>query len=359
MKLAIISPFSTRAAHGFRIFNIAKHLKPHRIIFHKRDRYGKSEKLYDNAEFLWWKKSLWLIPVHCTQIFLKTLDCDVIYYFKPLPLNLFNAFWMRLLGKKVIFDYDEWEPYTQAEYVRGRGLLNGFVCRALDLMGRAGAKLSYGITESNWRINEFILKKNKCLLIPHGVDYKEYAGKGRKFVLRKEVAYAGSLHYALLLLPFLLQVPKGFKLHIYGEGRARKEIGQALKRKGIVHVFHGYVKPAELSRELKKFRGIFLAPYMCMQNIAYSSAGKIPQYMALGQPVIISAVDGPMDFMRGEDCAYLLKPGHEAALGELIKNIYKNKRQAAKRAALAQKIVREHFDWRTMCEKLKGFITIC
>ena len=120
MKLAIISPFSTRAAHGFRIFNIVKGLKqkPARIIFHARDRYGESEKLYDNAEFLWWKKSFWLIPVHRLQIIWKVKDCDVVYLFKPLPLNFCSAWVLRLLGKKVIFDYDEWEPYTQEEYVK-------------------------------------------------------------------------------------------------------------------------------------------------------------------------------------------------------------------------------------------------
>ncbi|RLG20248.1 hypothetical protein DRN67_00420 [Candidatus Micrarchaeota archaeon] len=361
MKLAIVSPFSTRAAHGFRIFNIAKHLKPEVIIFHSRDKYGKSEKLYNNAEFLWWKKSMWLIPIHCFEIFMKARKCDVIYYFKPLPLNAFNAFWMRLFGKKVIFDYDEWEPYTQAEYVKGLGIRNAVVGWVLDFLGRMCASLSCGITESNWRINEFLLKKEKSLLIPNGVDYEEYAGggKARKKVLKKEIAYAGSLHYASLLLPFFLNVPKEFKLHIYGEGRGRKEIERALKTKKIKHEFHGYLKPAELSKELKKFKGIFLAPYMPMKNIAYSSAGKIPQYMALGQPVIISDVDGPLDFTRGEDCAYFLEPSREEELKEVAKYIYAHKKEALKKARLAQSIVKKNFDWRKMCAKLKDFIALC
>jgi len=363
-KLAIVAPFSTKAALGFRIFNIAKNLKPHRIIFHARDKYGKSEELYDNQANLWWRKSFWLIPVHCFQLFLKTIDCDTIYYFKPLPLNAFNAFWMRLLGKKIMFDFDEWEPYTQADYVRGFGgrVRNGIVGGLLNFLGKFCSRLSCGITTSNWRINEFILKKRRSLLIPNGVNYEEYAlerGKRRKFELRKEVSYAGSLHYASLLLPFLLQVPKGFKLHIYGDGRAREEIEYALKSKGVDYVFHGYVKPAQLSRELKKFRGIFLAPYMKMRNIAYSSAGKIPQYMALGQPVIVSAVDGPLDFTKGEDCAYLLESGDERELGKLIRDIYANKGLAAKKAALAQKIVKDNFDWQAMCRKLKDFIAAC
>lgn len=361
-KLAIVAPFSTKAALGFRIFNIAKRLKPEKIIFHSQDRYGKSEWLYKNQKNLWGRKSFWLIPIHCFQIFLGTLGCDTIYYFKPLPLNAFNAFWMRLLGKKIIFDFDEWEPYTQEEYVKAEGVRNAFVTRLLDVIGRWCAGLSCCITTSNKRINTEILKKEKCLLIPNGVDYAEYAtdgGKPRRFELKKEVAYAGSLHYASLLLPFLLQVPKGFRLHIYGEGIACAEIEYALRQKGIDYVRHGYLKPGEMARELKKFRGIFLAPYLPLRNIAYSSAGKMPQYMALGQPVIVSNVEGPTDYLMGKDCAYLVEPGQERGIGKLIEAIYKDGKGAERRARLAQQIVRDNFDWRKMCEKLEKFIAGC
>ncbi|VVC03257.1 Glycosyl transferases group 1 [Candidatus Burarchaeum australiense] len=366
MKLAIVSPFSTRAAHGFRIFNIAKQLKPAKVIFQKRDRYGESEQQYENQELLWWKKSPWLLKAHAHQIAWKVRDCDVIYFFKPLPLNYLAAWLLKnVFGKKIIFDYDEWEPYTQREYVKGTamGMRNSAVCEMLDWLGRACANLSCCITTSNRRINEEILHHKKCLLMPNGVDYAEYAldanGKERKFELRKEVAYAGSLHYASLLLPFLLQVPKGFKLHIWGEGKARGEIEHALKQKGIDYEFHGYVKPDELSRELKKFRGIFLAPYLPLLNIAYSSAGKMPQYMALGQPVIVSKVEGPMDFLMGKDCAWLVEPGKERNIGKLIEGIYADKKAAERKARLAQRVVKENFDWRKMCAKLEKFISAC
>ena len=237
------------------------------------------------------------------------------------------------------------------------------MCKALDWMGRACAKLSCCITTSNRRINDEILCHGKCLLMPNGVDYEEYAldarGNERKFELRKEVAYAGSLHYASLLLPFLLQVPKGFKLHIWGDGNARPEIEYALKQRGVDYEFHGYIEPAKLSSELKKFRGICLAPYLPLRNIAYSSAGKMPQYMALGQPIIVSKVGGPMDFLMGEDCAHLVEPGREREIGKLIEAIYANKKGAERKARLAQKIVKEHFDWRAMCGKLEEFISVC
>ncbi|MDO8339056.1 MAG: glycosyltransferase [Candidatus Burarchaeum sp.] len=367
MKLAIVAPFSTKAALSFRIFNIAKQMKqkPAKIIFHARDRYGTSERQYENQENLWWKKSLWLLKLHAWQIAWKVRDCDVIYFFKPLPLNYFAAWLLKnVFGKKVIFDFDEWEPYTQQEYVKGgaNSARNRIACKTLDWIGHACANLSCCITTSNRRINDEILHHRKCLLMPNGVDFEEYAmqgGKLRKFELRKEVAYAGSLHYAALLLPFFLQVPKGFKLHIWGDGRAREEIEYALKQKGIDHEFHGYLKPDQLSRELKKFHGIFLAPYMPLLNIEYSSAGKMPQYMALGQPVIVSKVEGPMDFLMGKNCAYLVEPGREREIGKLIEAIYADKKGAERKARLAQEIVRQNFDWRKMCAKLERFIAAC
>jgi len=373
MKLAIVAPFSTKAALGFRIFNIAKRLKPAKIIFHARDRYGESEKWQQNVEFLWWKKSLWLLKPHAWQIAWKARNCDLVYFFKPLPLN-YSAAWIlkNLFGKKIIFDFDEWEPYTQQEYVKGgaNSARNRFVGGTLSWIGKACANLSCCITTSNHRINDEILHHKKCMLMPNGVDYEEYAledakgGKGkaskpRPFALKKEVAYAGSLHYAALLLPFLLQVPKGFKLHIWGEGKARDEIAYALKQRGVDFEFHGYLKPDQLSRELKKFRGIFLAPYLPLQNIAYSSAGKMPQYMALGQPVIVSKVEGPMDYLMGKDCAYLIEPGQERKIGALIEKIYADKNGAEKKAQVAQKIVRQNFDWPAMCAKLEKFIAAC
>ena len=194
------------------------------------------------------------------------------------------------------------------------------------------------------------------------MDFEEYAregGKVRPFALKKEVAYAGSLHYASLLLPFLLQVPKGFKLHIWGDGDARQEIEYALKRRRVDHEFHGYLKPDELSRELKKFRGVFLAPYLPLLNIAYSSAGKMPQYMALGQPVIMSNVEGPMDYLMGKDCAYLVEAGQERQIGGLIEKIYADKKGAERKARLAQQVVKENFDWQKMCAKLEKLIFAC
>lgn len=361
-KIAIVAPFSTRAALGFRIFNIAKGLKPEKIIFHSQDRYGKSEKLYPNQENLWWKKSFWLIKLHGLQIAWKVRGCDAVYFFKPLPVNFHGALWCRLLGKKVIFDFDEWEPYTQEEYVKGRGLRNAIATRFLDVLGRWCAGLSCCMTTSNKRINTEILHKEKCLLMPNGVDYEGYAtegGKLRRFELKKEVAYAGSLHYASLLLPFLLQVPKGFRLHIYGEGSARQEIEHALKQRGVDCIFHGYVQPEQLSAELKKFRGIFLAPYLPLRNIAYSSAGKLPQYMALGQPVILSNVEGPTDYLMGKNCAYLVESGQERNIGKLIERIYANKKEAERKARVAQLIVKENFDWKKMCEKLEKFVQEC
>jgi len=154
-------------------------------------------------------------------------------------------------------------------------------------------------------------------------------------------------------------VPKGFKLHIWGDGKAREEIAYALRQKGVDHEFHGYLKPEKLSRELKKFRGIFLAPYMPLLNIAYSSAGKMPQYMALGQPVIVSKVDGPMDFLMGKDCAWLVEPGQEIKISELIEKNYADRKGAERKATLAREVVRQNFDWRKMCAKLEKFIAAC
>jgi len=351
-KIAIVAPFSTRAAHSYRIWNMQKHVKADRVIFYAQDRYGKSERK-ENVELLWWKKSIWIAKLHGMQIAWKAKDCDIVYFFKPILANVCAAFWLRLMGKKVVFDFDEWEPYTQEEYGKRRRLVNLFVTTLFAWLSWLAVKLAHAYTCANKRIPE-LLPERKHLVLPNGVDMADYPK--RKFELKKIVCYAGSLHYADMILPFLLPVPSDFEVWIYGEGEGREKIRDALENAGIRAKFFGYVQPEKFASELKKCRGIFVAPYPALKNIAYSSSGKMPQYMALGQPIIVSNVEGPLDFLAGKDCAWLVEPGYEKKIRETVNEIWKNKALAAKKAVLAYEVVKRNFDWGDMGPRLKQFL---
>ncbi|MFA6035641.1 MAG: glycosyltransferase, partial [Candidatus Micrarchaeia archaeon] len=77
------------------------------------------------------------------------------------------------------------------------------------------------------------------------------------------------------------------------------------------------------------------------------------------QPVILSDVEGPTDYLMGKDCAYLVEPGQERTIGKLIEAIYADKKGAEKKARMAQQIVKDNFDWKKMCEKLEKFVREC
>jgi len=329
-----------------------KYVGADKLIFYAQDRYGKSE-WKEGVEFLWWRKSIWLAKLHGMQIAWKVRDCDIVYLFKPLLANVHAAVWCRLMGKKVVFDFDEWEPYTQEEYGKRPGAVNSLVAGLFGWWSWCAVKLANGYTCANRRIPA-LLPEKKHLVLPNGVEMSDY--RQRKFELKKIVCYAGSLHYAGMILPFLLPVPRDFEVWVYGEGKDEEKIREALEGAGLKTKFFGYVKPEKFPEEMKKCRGIFIAPYPPLKNIAYSSSGKMPQYMALGQPVIVSNVEGPADFLMGRDCAWLVEPGYEKKVREIVKEIWKNKKLAAKKASLAYEVVKKNFDWGRMGPKLKQFL---
>ncbi len=166
-------------------------------------------------------------------------------------------------------------------------------------------------------------------VIPNGVDPAFFTlkdGDARERLARKTIVYAGYLsrHYGvnLLLDAFsqLTQTMEAF-LVLAGSGPLEQNLGERLHRRELDHRVRllGGIEHAKLADILRNAT-LGVAPYLEGSSASYGVPIKIKEYLAVGLPVVASAVGEIPQFLEGRRVGIATGPRAEE-LAEAMREI--------------------------------------
>ncbi len=202
-------------------------------------------------------------------------------------------------------------------------------------------------------------------LLENGVDQVLFSPQGTAAPLRQErgigarflVGFAGSLkpwHGVDVLIEAVASMARrGREAHLLavGEGPQEKALRARAAELGIGERIHwlGARRHAEVPALLRSC-DVLAAPYPALQSF-YFSPLKVLEYLALGRPVVASAIGPIPDWIRDGQDGLLTPPGDPAALAEALERIQEKRALAARLAAAAPSRV-AHRTWRHVAERL-------
>jgi glycosyltransferase involved in cell wall biosynthesis len=299
MKIAYFSPFSNKAAVTFRIRELDKFIGFDRTIFYYEDGYGVSKKYGNHVHLIpGYRKNKYFVS-YALKIVKLAQNCSIVIFLKPYPAHVLAALILKIFGKKIVFDFDEIERYTQRDIRSGLfGLFSAFLW---SIMENFAARIGSSFIVSNKRIPEKLGLKN-IFFLPNFIDFNQFETTFFNPECDRNIIYAGSFHNAKEIIDCLTWVDATrYKIILIGEGSQLNIVKDFLNANKFSYVFHGYLSNVSLIKKLNSLRGVFVAPYKKSKRVKFSSSGKLPIYMGTGCPIIVSKVEGPLDFEAGED----------------------------------------------------------
>ena len=355
MKISYVSPFSDKAAVAFRAQELHAMLKFHRLVFYKADVYGCSGGALDDDSTVYIDsaRKQWLFLMHSYQIIKFVIESDIVIFLKTYPANIFAAAVLKIFfRKKIFFDLDEVDSITQLDLKSG---LSSFVSfwfwRLSELLTKS---ISTGHLISNIRISS-LLGLSNTFFLPNFVRYSSFNGLKFNPLVDLNIIYAGSFHNATEIIDCLKWIHnKRFSIILIGTGRELPLVEDFLRINNYKFTSDGHLDSNRLICRLNEVRGVFLAPYRKIERVRYSSSGKLPIYMSTGCPVIVSLVDGPLDFERSSNVFFKYK--HPSEIVGLLSSIFDQNAFDHNRCQAQKLLVENHFNIEVQAPRLLSYL---
>ncbi|ARK12562.1 glycosyltransferase [Fibrella sp. ES10-3-2-2] len=181
--------------------------------------------------------------------------------------------------------------------------------------------------------------------------------------IEQKTTYSGKGHFKVLQVSRLMHEKKGqhllleavrqlvyeqgmtqLRVDFVGEGTSRPFLEELTRTYGLEAyvTFAGLKSRPELYRELKNY-------HLLVQPSLYEGFGlTIAEAMAAGVPVLVSAIDGPMELIRHNEFGYSFPSGDTGRLAGQISELVDSYESTTvrKKALAAQQYVRGQFDIR-------------
>jgi glycosyltransferase involved in cell wall biosynthesis len=197
---------------------------------------------------------------------------------------------------------------------------------------------------------------NKPIVIPNGVNIKEYdkvkAVKSKKF----KIVFLGRLHpqkgikylieSASLIKPLLKQ--KKVEFHLIGKGELDKQLKQLAKNKHVSEFFkfRGAVYGNNKIKELKSSH-LFVLP-----SLYEGQPLTLLEAWASKLPVLVTDVGGNKDFVKKGVNGYLIPPKNIRLLSQHLSNLIKTDKKTLNKMGLnGYNLVKNNYTWDKVAEK--------
>jgi len=218
-------------------------------------------------------------------------------------------------------------------------------------------------------INNWHVPAEKIAVFPNGVDvqqfrpYPETRAQIRASLgvdANPLIVFVGSFYgwhdVATLLAAFAqVLVPNpGARLALVGDGEQRQAMQQRAIDLGIDHAvqFTGSVPHAEIPR-LVSAADIAIAPYPTMKNALWLSPMKLFEYMAVGLPVIASAVGQLKEVIQDDANGLLVPPGDAAVMALAMQRLIGNTALRARLGQQARADAEQKYSWKQYISRLE------
>ena len=207
--------------------------------------------------------------------------------------------------------------------------------------------------------------KKPKVLIPNGVNLKDFSPKGEKFkeFLDKKInlLFVGRIEerkgliYLLKAFQILKRKYSNLRLIVVGEGPERKNCEDFVKSKNLKDVvFLGELKEENLFK-IYRTADIFCAPSIFGESFGLV----ILEAMASGLPVVAFANEGYKSWLKGKKGEeFLVPPKNYILLSKKIEILIKNPQKRKELSQWGQKEAKK-YSWEKISQKVLDFYQTC
>jgi len=207
--------------------------------------------------------------------------------------------------------------------------------------------------------------KKPKVLIPNGVNLKEFSPKGEKFnefldgkinlLFVGRIEERKGLIYLLKAFEILKRKYQNLRLIVVGEGPERKNCEDFVKEKNLKDVvFLGELKEKELFK-IYRTGHIFCAPSIFGESFGLV----ILEAMASGLPFVAFANEGYKSWLKGKKGEeFLVPPKNHVLLAKKIEILIKNPQKRKELSLWGQKEAKK-YSWSNIAQKVLNFYQTC
>ncbi|MEM2419435.1 MAG: glycosyltransferase family 4 protein [Candidatus Bathyarchaeia archaeon] len=220
---------------------------------------------------------------------------------------------------------------------------------------------NYMVSHVKWA---FSLPEDKLVMIPNGVDAKEYEKSTvnlnqfrRRFALPEEkiVLYVGRLVYEKGIHVLVNAIPKilekvNAKFVVIGNGYMKETLWEHVKRMGLAHkvLFTGFVDDETL-RNLQKCADVSVVPSL------FEPFGIVAiEAMAAKSPVVVSDTGGLSEIVEHDVTGVKVYPDNPDSLAWGVTRVLLDEGYANRLRENAYRVVLEKFNWEKISRQTKS-----
>ena len=283
-------------------------------------------------------------------------SADVVHIHMPFPLADLAVLLSGYKGRVVI----SWH----SDIVRQKKLMFFYKPIMKKLLDRADCIIT--ATQGHISGSDYLPEyRNKCVVIPYGINPEEYLSVKRVPVLTEKCTYKGSIkvfftgrlvyYKGVDVLIRAFSKVKNCELFIAGTGELEEKLKELVKRKNIDDIVHfvGFL-PDEQLRQAYADCDIFVLP-----SVAKSEAFGIVQLEAMvyGKPVINTRLDSGVPYVSIHGrTGFTVKPSSPAQLAKALNILAQNKKLREKFGRNAFLRVEKYFNEKNIIEKLRDIL---
>ena len=283
-------------------------------------------------------------------------SADVVHIHMPFPLADLAVLLSGYKGRVVI----SWH----SDIVRQKKLMFFYKPIMKKLLDRADCIIT--ATQGHISGSDYLPEyRNKCVVIPYGINPEEYLSVKRVPILTEKCTYKGSIkvfftgrlvyYKGVDVLIRAFSKVKNCELFIAGTGELEEKLKELVKRKNIDDIVHfvGFL-PDEQLRQAYADCDIFVLP-----SVAKSEAFGIVQLEAMvyGKPVINTRLDSGVPYVSIHGrTGFTVKPSSPAQLAKALNILAQNKKLREKFGRNAFLRVEKYFNEKNIIEKLSDIL---
>ncbi len=160
------------------------------------------------------------------------------------------------------------------------------------------------------------------------------------------ISYGSEVNLVVEALPIVLKTVPDIRVVIIGSGDGVPALHELAHRKGVLgyFVFAGWVDLQQTPVYLAA-ADLALYPYRDTLVNRAKSPSKITGYMAMGKPIVASAVGEIVEYLDGGRAGLLVNPGDARAFAEGVIALLRDRAMAADLGQCAEKRVWQRYDW--------------
>jgi glycosyltransferase involved in cell wall biosynthesis len=292
---------------------------------------------------------------------------DLVHVFKPLGYAGLTGMYLRLLWPRLplVLDSDDWEgrggwadvnPYPRL-WRWFFAWQEGWLARRADAVTVASRTLQtqmWGLGQTPGRVfylpngPDRLFRQQRQVPIQAQRQLRQELGVGEAplALYIGHISYGSEVSLILEALPHVLQAAHDIRIVIVGSGDGVPALREQARRAGLAErvVLAGWVDHARTPVYLAA-ADLALYPYRDTLINRAKSPSKIAAYMAMGKPIVASAVGEIVAYLEGGRAGLLTAPGDARAFAGGMVALLRDPARAARLGRRAEERIWERYDW--------------